>query len=130
MNKIHIYAPMALLLVSCGQQSENDPVSVDAAISQQDDAICEKAPPTATNADECVHRESYLLASAEGEIRDIAVAVVERCNAEIMLRATNDKPPSAKDNMNEWMSAIQKHYTEKAVMRVAESRAGKCDKPE
>ncbi len=128
MNKAILYVSLALLIVGCGRQSENDAVEV--AVSLQDDVICKKAPASATNVGECLHRESYLLASAEGEIRDIAVAVVERCNAEIMLRATNDMPPSAKNNLDEWMNAILKHYTDEAIMRVTEARAGKCDKPE
>ena len=111
MNKIYLIAPV-LMLAGC---------------NQQDDRICE-VPKNDFEADSCLHRNAYLMGDAEGSIKDIATAVVARCNLEI-----NKDYMSKVEIRDVTDEAIQAHYADAldtAKRRIIESIAGKCDKPE
>ncbi|WP_430447188.1 hypothetical protein [Sphingorhabdus contaminans] len=99
-----------------------------ASCSQQDDRICEAVAKAPNTISECVHREGYLLADAEGSIRDVATAVVEKCRNHIIQQLLS-KPENG-PSLEVYATAIEDNAVEEAIRRVTEARSGNCKKPE
>ena len=113
MNKTLFTGVLSFLIASC---------------SQQDDRICEAAVKVPDTVSQCVHRQGYLLAGAEGSIRDVATAVVEKCRSYTTEKLLSK--PANGPSLEVYAKAIEDNAMEEAILRVTEARSGKCDKPE
>jgi hypothetical protein len=95
----------------------------------QDGRICEKVPTAIKSSYECVHRQAYLLASADGTITEISKSVAAKCEHLIVTRYFRIKQSRRFVKLPR-TSAQLADLEIQAAKRVVEARAGKCDKPE
>ena len=98
-----------------------------AGCSQQDNRICQPAPSTLVNTSQCIHQQSYLFASANGSIREVANAVVESCNP--FLFNDSIKASAELRGGQVFEKIVYDNALKDAVKRVVEARAGKCNAP-
>ena len=112
MNRVLYLALLALPVAGC---------------SQQDNRICETPATEPVRADQCVHRQTYLMADAEGSISEIAKAAAHKCDNYI----TNDAEIAAGKfrDTNRTLEHYEQKTLKDAIQRVTEARSGNCDKP-
>ena len=111
MNRGLYFAPLMLIIAGC---------------SPQDSRICLNALAKPRYISECVHRQAYLFAKADGSVRDIATAVVESCSGFIFHKIIR-KP--ADFDVESYTKLLEDNAMKDAIRRVVEARAGKCDAP-
>lgn len=84
------------------------------------------------NADACVHRQAYRLATSDDPAETVAKAVVEFCGGIIATSAivnANDEVAKGlftQDQRNQRADQIAANYEPFALSKVVEGRAGKC----
>ena len=102
-------APMMLLIAGC---------------SQQDDRICKYVSKHNNTLGACITYQAYLLAPADGSIRDVATAVKEKCSEELNASIAN-RPEAVPEDA--WIRATESNALNQAIRDVTDARAGHCE---
>ena len=117
-----------LLLAGC-QQPAPEVAEVEAV-----DPICQALSGGSSHRDkanDCIHRQGYRLATGPDAADIVAKAVVAACRSEITSAlldqvAEENQGGALGDAAGTRVMHIRQSYEEKALVRVAEGRAGKC----
>jgi hypothetical protein len=116
--------------------------------TQSDDPVAmlkmsNEIPWTKTDAEACLHRNAYRLASSKDAADIVARAVVQACESEVMKAASlyradaydfaitvgRETTDGADARATKAEEGALKSYREYAMMRVVEGRAGNCKPP-